>query len=523
MNLKNYIFILVLMCFGCNNTIKEKVKKTTISNTPKITNLSFVDSVRTVNTKKPFQIPQYYTNGRLLTQNEFQQLQLSNVFGNYTSKHEYRLLGNLQLSNNYKTLLFGTSDKVNFGSTFIVTYTPNYTLVSHKLTNHHGKKGPSTLLTFFANNSLFVEDTELQTSVEYVFDQNGTIISSGKPVTFKAYRYLDRFQGYLHQMPRQNVKAKSGLIIRDLEGNAIGKTSFGETVYIVDYTKNSITIKDEGKTIKAPRARIILHPEKVKQGKDFYIEPSNIGYVFSGFLYDNDGDYSSEDSLYAYEYLRLGSNEFQENASINLREIFDIKRVDFKKYKNKIIKSPKLPTIDSVYKKGKVLTLPFENGKKLVLKDSTYNSEYNPTRAYNVLLHENFPDAFMVSESMFFSDVLYTVLSKKTGDTIHQFTGYPYISPTKKYSVAIFNEFECMQQTFIVINKLKDGNYENYASLQTNSWSYPYKLDANNMLMDEFSIHWISETEFIVHVKNPEECYMKNPTDYFYLKYKIKH
>ncbi|MFK7748633.1 MAG: hypothetical protein AB8B65_09595 [Kordia sp.] len=523
MNFKKYTYIFVFMCFGCTNTVKEKVQKATVSNTSKSTNLSFVDSVQTIRTEKPFQIPQYHSNGRLLTQNEFQQLQLATVFGEYIAKHEYRLLGNLALSNNYKTLLFGASDNVNFGSTFIVTYSKNYNLVSHKLANHHGKKGPSTLRTFFANNSLFVENTELNTSAEFIFDQNGTITPSDKPVTFKGYRYLDKFQGYLHQMPKRTVKAKSGLIIRDKKGNPIGKTVFGETVYIVNYTKDSITIKDEGKTIKAPKARIVLDPTKVTQGKDFYIEPSNIGYVFSGFLFDYYGNHTNENSLYGYDYLRLGNTKLEENATINLRDLFDIKRVDFKKYQDKISKSPKSSAIDIIYRKGKVLTLPFDNGEKLVLKDTTYNSEYNPTRSYSMSFHESFPNSYLVSETMFFTEEKYTVLSKKTGDTIQKFIGYPHISPSKEYSVAVFPEFECMQQTFIIVTKLVDGKYENYASIQTNSWSYPYKFDANDIMKDVFSIYWVSETEFILYAKNPEECYMENPTDYFYLKYKIKH
>ena len=106
---------------------------------------------------------------------------------------------------------------------------------------------------------------------------------------------------------------------------------------------------------------------------------------------------------------------------------------------------------------------------------------------------------------------------------MQQFRGYPHMSPTKKYTVAVFPEFECMQDTYVVVNHLKDGKYENYASLRVQSWSYPYKLDKNNTPVDHFSIDWISPTEFILYAKNPERCYLENPTDYFYLKYRIKH
>lgn len=520
MRYTNYLFLLLLICFGCKNNADKSTEKKAVSNTEKTASLPYLDSLQIIQSEKPFRVPQYHNHGRLLTQKEFQELQLDKVSLAYNPEQEYRLLASLNPSKNVTTLLLGTSDNVNFGTTHLVTYNKNDEIIGFIIADSHGKKGGSTIRTYMSGNTIYIEDDSLNTTTEYIIRENGTIQPSNRAVTFKHYRYLGEFKGNLYEMPKRTVKAKSGLIIRDAEGKAIGKLAFGETVYIIDYSTDFLTIKDNGKTIKAPRASIIIDPTKVTQGKDFYIEPTNIGYVFSGFLYNDHNE--NEDSLYAYKYLKFGAANNDEQAAIDLRELFDIKRVDFKKYKNKIVKKPQLPAIDTIYKKGKILTLPFENGEKLVLKDSTYNSEYNPTRTFNVMLHESFPDSYMVSESMFFTDTSYTVLSKKSGDTIQQFTGYPYMSPSKKYSVAVFPEFECMQQTFLVIMKQKDGNYENYVSLQTSSWSYPYQLDANNTMTDAFSIHWISDTEFIVHAKNPEECYMENPTDYFYLKYKIK-
>ncbi|WP_420574750.1 hypothetical protein [Kordia sp.] len=522
MRYTNYLFLLLLVCFGCKNNTNTSTKEKSISATEKAANLTYLDSIQIIQTEKPFRVPQYHVHGKLITQKEFQELQLNKTSLTYNPKQEYRLLASLNPTANVKTLLLGITDTVNFGTTYIVTYNKNNEIVGLMLTDSHGKKGGSTTRTYMSGNVLYIEDDSLNTTIEYIIRKNGIIQPSNRAVTFKHYRYLGEFQGNLSQMPQQTVKAQNGLIIRDSVGKPIGKLPFGKTAYIIDYTKDSITIKDEGKTIKAPKARIILDPTKVTQGKDFYIEPSNIGYVFAGFLYDFYENAKDENSLYAYEYLKLGTTPDDEHANIDLREIFDIKRVHYNTYKSKAQKSFKTPTIDTTYKKGKILTLPFENGKKLILKDSTYKTEYNPTRSFNVVFHKDFPDSYLVSERMFFMNELYTILNKKTGDTIQQFTGYPYISPSKKYSVAVFNEFECMQQTFIVINKLKDGRYQNYASLQTNSWSYPYKLDKNNMMIDAFSIHWISDTEFIVYAKNPEECDMTNPTDYFYLKYRIK-
>ncbi|WP_430411967.1 hypothetical protein [Kordia sp.] len=517
-----YIFILFLLCFGCKNTSDTKNTNPAIEDSKVTVNFSFTDSVQKFTIKKPFQIWQYHKNGRLLSKEEFDILQLQRIFITYDASLEYRFLANLNPSNNYKTFVFGTSDNTTFGSTHLATYDSNYKLISHIAADHHGRKGGSIMKTYLDGNSLFVEDAKHDTTQEFIIRESGKIEKSNKPVTFKYYRYLGKFHGYMYEMPKRTVKAKSGLLVRDSVGNPIGKVQFGEPVYIVDYTKDSLTVNDAGKTIKAPKARIVLDPKKVTQGKDFYIEPSNTGYVFSGFLYDDYSVKYEADFPYEYEYLKIGSNSGDENATIDLKELFEIKRVNFNTYKNRIRKTPNLPTVDTIYKKGKILTLPFENGQKLVLKDSTYKSEYNPTRSYNVSFHEAFPNTYMVSEHMFFTDDMYTVLSKKTGDTLHRFSGYPYISPSKKYSVSVFHEFECMQQTFMVVNKLKDETYQHYVSFQTNSWSYPFKFNENDMLLDEFSIHWISDTEFIIYVKNPEECYLEKATEYFYLKYKIK-
>ncbi|WP_046756911.1 hypothetical protein [Kordia jejudonensis] len=519
-----YLFILLLLCFGCKNTSDSKNTNPVVEDEKVAANFSFVDVVETYTIKEPFRLWQYRNNGKLLAKEEFEALQLQQIFGDYNSSLAYRLLASLNPSNSYNTLVFGMSDNATFGATHLATFDSNYNLISHIPVDHHGQKGGSVMISYLDGNSLFVENTKHDTAYEFIIRESGAIEKSNKPVTFKKYRYLGKFKGYLHEMPKRTVKAKNGLLVRDAEGKQIGKVEYGNLVYIIDYTKDSLTIQDEGKSIKAPKARIILDPKKITQGKDFYIEPSNIGYVFSGFLFNNNSNYKEDEFPYAYEFIRLGTAELEENATIDLRELFEITRVQFNTYKSKIVKKPTVITTDTTsYKKGKVLTLPFDNGKKLILKDSTYKSEYNPTRSFNVSFHEDFPDTYMVSENMFFMDDIYRILSKKTGDTLHTFRGYPYISPTKKYSVAIFHEFECMQQTYMVINKqMNDGTFQHYASLQPNSWSYPFKLDKNNNLENHFSIHWISDTEFIVYAKNAEECYLENALDYFYLKYKIK-
>ena len=94
MNFRNYIFILLLLCFGCKNTVETHTPKTTVLSIEKTINFSFVDSVQIVKTDHPFRAFQYRSNGRLISKEEFQELQLEQVFITYSPTLEYRLLAN---------------------------------------------------------------------------------------------------------------------------------------------------------------------------------------------------------------------------------------------------------------------------------------------------------------------------------------------------------------------------------------------------------------------------------------------
>jgi len=226
-------------------------------------------------------------------------------------------------------------------------------------------------------------------------------------------------------------------------------------------------------------------------------------------------------SHYAYDYLTIGEKFIE--ANIDLTEMLEINEVDFEKYKYKIIEKQKFNPPPLPSKQGNKIELLFENNQKLILTDTTYHSEYNPTKSYNVSYHSDFKDSYLVMESMPFNNDIYFVISKKTGDTIHQFIDYPYISPNKSYSVSVFPDWtECEQETSLVITQLINNQYINLVFIGVNSWSYPFKLDANGVPVDDFSIYWVSDNEFIIKVKNPEECSLGKVIESFYLKYKIK-
>lgn len=531
------LIFLTIICFGCKKNTDTQTKaidkkKENNNIIAQKTKISFLDSIPLIDSKKPFRIRDI--GGKILKEEEFYKLNLVQIFNSFNRNHLYRLYYKINISDDFKVLAIGTYDNEKYSSIYLATYNSNFDIIDTILVNEYNKKIFSSI-THIYQGKLYIEKTTLPSSEdysqieyylekaeEYYIDHKGIFKKSNRPVTFRHYKYRDGFGGNIHKMPKLNVSAKNGLIIRDSLDNRIGKLDFGETVYIVRNIKDTITLKNEGKTITGSKVKIIINKDSVKTGKDFYIDKSNIGFVFSGFLYSHDSFHNEIDEFhYSYDGIALGKHNNE--ANINLREMFDIKTVNFKEYESKIVPKTKFISSTVPIKKDKKIVLNFDNGKSLVLKDTTYQSEYTPTRSYNVSYHPDFKDAYLVSESMFFSDEIYSVLSKKNGDTLNQFNGYPHISKNKSYSVSVFPDWsECNQQTSLVINRLKDNKYINYAYISVNSWSYPLKLNSDGIPVDDFSIHWLSDNEFIIKVKNPEECYLGEVIEPFYLKYKIK-
>lgn len=530
------LIFLAIISFGCkkNTDIQTKAidkKKENNNIIAQKSKISFLDSILLIDSKKPFRIRDI--GGKILKEEEFYKLNLNRIFDSFNKNHFYRLYYKINISDNFKVLAIGTSNK-KYSSIYLATYNSKFCIVDFILAHEYNKKIFSKI-THIYQDKLYIEKTTLPSSEdysqieyyleeaeEYYIDHKGIFKKSNRPVTFRHYKFSDGFKGNLHNMPKLNVSAKNGLVIRDSLGKRIGKLDFGETVYIVCNTKDTITLKDEGKTITGSKIKIVINKDSVKTGKDFYIDKSNTGFVFSGFLYSHDSFHDEiHESHYSYDRITLGKGHNE--ADINLREMFDIRTVNLKDYKAKIIANPKYISPPIPKKKDKSIELNFDNGNRLILKDSTYQSEYKPTRSYYVSYHPDFKDAYLLSERMHFTDEIYSVISKKNGDTLNQFNGYPHISPNKSYSVSVFPDWtECNQQTSLVINRLQDNKYINYAYISVNSWSYPIKLNSDGIPIDDFSIHWLSDNEFIIKVKNPEECYLGEVIKPFYLKYKIK-
>ncbi|WP_299890533.1 hypothetical protein [uncultured Lacinutrix sp.] len=334
----------------------------------------------------------------------------------------------------------------------------------------------------------------------------------------------------ISSLDRRTVKAENGLNIRDSLGNKIGKLVFGQDIYILDYSKEVKDINDNEKTITGRTAKIVTKwsNKSIKTSENsykhnWYVLKENIGYVFDGFLYKNNKG-NNEDSLYDYGFLVVG--EKGEDSKIDLSELLDIEEVSLNRYKNRIINELKFKQPKTFIKENKTIELPFNNGEKLVLKDSTYQSEYNPTKSYGVFYHKDFPNSYIVTESMFFMPNIHTELSIKTGDTLNKFNGYPYISPNKKYAVLVTHDLtECYHDTYFEVHKKElNGIYKSMLSFYPTSWSYPFKKNNQSSMDDVFTINWLSDNEFIINaVDYIEDCYdpeqLSKP---YYLKFKIK-
>lgn len=528
--LNNYVYVLfIILCFGCKNKNKKATlissEKTQTTTSIQGSKFDFINSIPVTIPSEKMRIKIWsprFSKTKEITKENFYNLKLEKIFDDFSSNHRYNLLGILNFSTNHKTLVIKDSNNDRNSSIWLINYNFNYEIIDYLLVSQEGGDNMYSnysISTYISSDKIYIENLSKGTIIEYLLDKNGKFKKNGEPVSFQ--KFINLIYSFsptdLKGIRTRNVKAENGLIVRDSINKPIGKINFGEVVHIINYSKETITIKDEGKIIKGRKAKILFN--KYSKEIDSNVDRSFIGYVFSGFLYQNNPYYNENESHYSYDALTIAGN----SINADLSELFDITEVDLKKYRNQIIQKPKFRPPPPIIKKNKKIELTFENGKKLTLKDTTYNSEYSPTRSYNVSFHPDFKNAYLVSESMFFTDEIYSVISKKNGDTINQFNGYPHISPNKSYSVSVFPDWtECNQQTNLVINKLKDNKYINYAYIAVNSWSYPLKLNSNGVPIDDFSIYWLSDNEFIIRVKNPEECYLGKVIKPFYLKYKIK-
>lgn len=421
-----------------------------------------------------------------------------------------KIIHNLRVSKNYKTLLF-YSVQANVGSFFsVINYNNDYKSILDVKIVYPYKTNSETVFYFYDSNfnikSYYYDDGVMKTTYDYfLMDENGKISFKEKKSAVREHT--------------RSVKASSGLIIRDSMGNQIGKLNFLDNVTIEKSSENDTIIYDQGQPIKGKKAKIILDYQAYLKHLLIPTESYNHGYIFDGYLFDS----FCEQTNFAYKNSGF-SIKGKEVLPICLEDLFEINVVDISKYKTNIIKTPKIQDVTKDYKQDNRLKIIANNGEKLIYKDTTYHSEYSPTKTFSLYQDQDFPNTFLVGSSMVFSYPNFIFINKENGSIKDVYEGgYPYVSPNKDYVVSIDYDLECLSQRTVFIDRIKNDKIEKSIMLFYDLEDYlESDFDTNQFLnKTEEEIYWISNKEFIIKFMSNSDCY-ESSDHCFYLKYKLK-
>ena len=429
----------------------------------------------------------------------------------------------LKISNQFKTIVFHYQNSEQEISGVLVNYDLAYQVVDFKKLstydpNNQDSKGAEIIAKkeMSTKRYLYFSDRSEIHFNRYLFSKKGEILD-------KEYKSLAELISEKKLIHTRVVKAKNGLNIRDSLGNKLSKFDYGAIAYIIEYSKDSTSVQDEGKTIWGRKAKIVMDIYKFM---DNLIVPSgeiNHGYVFEGFLYKTDGFYDTHDTYsgdkndpfhyYFTSNTYLGSLS-GEDANIDIREILDIEKVDLKDYESKIVAQEKI--LDSQYhtKDNNEFELSFSNGTSRLFKDTIFmDSEYSPTRHYELFDHNAFENAYLIFHS-FFEDSNFILLDKTTGDTLSWFADYPFVSPNKKRVVSITTPFSYGDgESVLELTTMNKNNFHLIIDASFINWNTP----------NDKYIYWLSDDEFILKVKEVEHSFSdEKNVPYFYLKFNIK-
>ncbi len=523
---KPLLYILCLcFCFAC----KQSTKSDTLSQSDKdrvevITHLEkeFLGRVGIMQLKKPYLISNrifnVYNN---LIPTYVELLDLKKVFKNHKSSTKFGLERQIAVLDSVKTFVAYQFDENEQTIYKLVNYTSDYVYIDDMEVSYFDLTTKmNTIDTYLFQQKLFVHNKETDKAVTFHFNSNGTFTKVEEPTQFnfkalKEYKHVDEF---LANYNRRVVKAKNGLIIRDSLGAKIGKYNFLESVSVLEYGKESITITDNGKKIKGVKAKVIINPKTLKKDQNYFVPKSNIGYVFTGFLYKDE----TEEQNYVYDYFGLKLSQHNEYITpFSLKELFDIKTVNIKNYKNRVIKTPNVKDVTKLYKTNKTISLKAENGNVVKYKDTTYsNREFEPTKLFYVSEDQDFRDAYIVNYQMLFDYRHFYFVDKQTGETTNTyFGGYPYASPNKDIIISVDYDAECPSQRTLFIDKM--ANNKLIKVLQVHFDTEKQKELNFVKTTDKNELYWLSNTEFIVKFWGATECY-DDTTNYFYFKFKLK-
>lgn len=515
-NVIRNLTLFLLLCFSCKNATQNS--DINIEEFQKELKKDILATVGILQTNKPYLISsRQFRATTVLTNERAKTLQLSNVFKTKDSLTKLGISHQIDISKNFKSFVIHAHNENKFVNYKLINYTNDFKFIDELDVSYYDlSKGLNTTETYVFNHKLFVYNKDTKKKVAYNLNENGKFSKQNPQLNFnflelKDYKYKDAFTANFEQ---RVVKAKNGLLIRDSLGNKIGKLNYLEPISVLNYSKEKLKVSDQGKTIIGRKAKIIISTDTLKQDQNFYIEKSNMGYVFDGFLFDNS---ENEDEAYRYEGLTINKNNL---VPFNLKELFNVKQVKLKDYLNRVIKTPNIQDVTKRYKNNKLVTIKAENGKRITFKDTTYNSEYSPTKTFSVSEDSNFKDRFVVGASMIFSYQEFQFVSKKNGEILDTYSGgYPHVSPNKDYVISIDYDAECPNQRTLFIDKIVDNKIIKIAEIYYHLENYEHLNFVKNTNKNE--VFWLSDTEFIIKFWGAEECY-SDSDDYFYYKYKIK-
>ncbi|MCH8903261.1 MAG: hypothetical protein IIA45_05040 [Bacteroidetes bacterium] len=424
----------------------------------------------------------------------------------------------VNLSNNFISIVFNFHNKISGVFSVLVNYDLEYNLVDYQKMAFHNwdkdpAKGDGQLRKGFL--SLTLHTGSYPKHKLYLISAKGNIIErihpTAKEMALKGIAIHERV-----------IKAPSGLTIRDSVGNKIGKYEYGHTILVTRYSKDSIALIDEGKKVWGRKAEVIL--DKFNFMNDLILgkNQENVGYVFEGFLYKQGGFYSSyenymgdENDKYHYyfiNYLNVSKYTYT-RAKVDIREFLELEKVDFKDYQFRILAQESVLASQYYTAQNNEFKLKFWNGAEQTIKDTTYLAdEYSPTHHYELFDNETLTNYYLIYKSFFEGSELY-LLNKERGDTTYVFADYPFVSPNKKRAVSIRDRSYLDGATTLEIIEIDQDQFKHVVTVNFINWHIP----------NDKHIYWISDSEFILEVKEVDKAYSdETNARFFYLKFKIK-
>ena len=326
----------------------------------------------------------------------------------------------IHISDKFHSIIFSYFKGEQNRYSFLANYDINYKLVESKQISFHESQKEKSLgeARFMPNLLTVIIHNGNRSSYKYhLWGHEGTMPQ-------RIYKRYDQLLSEDLIVDQRVVSARSGLIIRDSLGKRIGKLNFGDAPYILSYTKDSIKVVDEGREIWGRKAKIVLDFQTFMDDLVVPSEKNNIGYVFEGFLYKSgnlhaqdkfeDIDKSNPDFYYYTQNVMVTPGNYQ-MARIDVKEFFEIERVDLEKYRSKVKYSETFRNSKLYTTHQNQFTLQFENRTTKTYKDTTYmDREYSPTDHNELVSCPTLPEYYVIYHS-FFEDHNFFILDKKTG------------------------------------------------------------------------------------------------------------